>query len=106
LNSVRAQETLMDKRICEAIRRRLMLEFIYDDNSRVVTPYCHGLSNRDAEVVRAIQVRGASSSGSGFGKLWTVAKMANLRILNETFVPNDPNYNPDDSAMKYIHCRI
>lgn len=93
--------------ICEALRRRALLEFRYDNRYRVVAPYCHGISTRDVEVLRAIQVRGSSSSGGlGTGKLWTIGKMVNLRMLDETFTPDDPQYNPDDGAMKQIHCRI
>jgi hypothetical protein len=97
----------MDERICRAIRKRVLLQFTYDDNPRVVAPYCHGTSKTGAEVVRAIQVGGRSPSGYGTsGKLWIVAKMTNVRILKKTFIPDDPNYNPDDSAMREIHCRV
>ncbi len=94
--------------ICEAIRTHSLLEFHYHDKLRVVAPYCYGTSTRGTDVLRAIQVRGQSSSrsGLGFGKLWTVTDMLGLKILHETFTPNDPNYNPDDSAMTKIHCRI
>ena len=93
--------------ICEAIRRRVLLEFEYGGHSRVVAPYCHGTSVRNAESLRAVQVRGSSSSGGlGFGKLWTIAKMSHLRLTNEPFTPDDPDYNPDDSAMIRIHCRV
>ena len=66
-----------------------------------------GISTRDVEVLRAIQVRGLSASnGLGFGKLWAVAQMIKLRILDETFAPDDPNYNPQDRGMKEIYCYI
>lgn len=72
-----------------------------------MAPYCHGISTRDVEVLRAIQVRGSSSSGGfGLGKLWAVANMVEPRLLEEPFTPNDPRYNPDDSAMKRIHRRV
>ena len=93
--------------ICEAIRRRMLLEFEYQGRLRVVAPYCHGTSTRGTEVLRAIQVRGASASGGlGFGKLWTVADIVAPRITGESFAPDDPDYNPEDSAMLKIHCRI
>jgi len=93
--------------ISEAIRRRVLLQFHYDDHLRVVAPYCLGLSTRDIDSLRAVQVRGSSSSNAlGFGKLWTVSKMRDLRMLEETFVPADPNYNPEDKGMKKIYCRI
>jgi len=93
--------------ICEAIRNRLLLEFRYHGKLRVVAPYCHGVSTRGVEVLRAVQVRGESGSGKlGMGKLWALAEMVGPRLLQEPFAPADPNYNPNDSAMKQIHCRV
>lgn len=93
--------------ICEAIRKRARLEFRYAGRHRVVEPYCLGISTKGVEVLRAVQVRGSSSSrGYGFGKLWTVAAIEELRLTGEAFEPNDPQYNPNDSAMKAIRCRI
>lgn len=91
--------------ICAAIRDLRLLEFDYDGLHRVVAPYCHGFTAH-GEVLRAVQVRGESHSrGMGFGKLWKLSKMLNLRPTTEPFVPDDPHYNPDDSAMVTIHCR-
>jgi hypothetical protein len=93
--------------ICQAIREQRLLAFGYKGQPRVVQPYCYGLATTDSELLRAIQVGGASSSGGfGFGKLWTVADMTDVQVSAEKFVPDDPNYNPNDSAMKRILCRI
>src|SRR5689334_23051015 len=93
--------------VCDAIRTRSRIAFDYQGKHRVVEPYCHGVSTRGAEVMRAVQVGGQSSSGGlGLGKLWYVADMLNARLLEEQFDPDDPNYNPNDTAMKTIHCRI
>ena len=93
--------------ICEAIRERRLLQFQYHGKLRVVAPYCHGVSTRGTEVLRAIQVRGDSGSGPvRTGKLWAVGEMIGLRRLDEAFTPDDPNYNPDDSAMSQIHCCV
>jgi hypothetical protein len=93
--------------ICDAIRQRLLLEFRYRGLPRVVEPYLHGISTRGVEVLRAIQVGGQSNSGGfGYGKLWTVADITALRITTETFPADDPNYDPNDSGMQSIHCRI
>jgi len=35
-----------------------------------------------------------------------VAKIQNLRVAADTFDADDPNYNPDDTAMFEIHCRV
>jgi hypothetical protein len=104
---MRKKETPGKDIICEAIRRRMLLQFQYHGRSRVVEPYCHGVSTRGVEVLRAIQIRGSSRGGGfGFGKLWVVAEMIDPQITTEAFVPDDPSYNPDDSGMKQIHCRI
>lgn len=67
----------------------------------MVAPYCLGISTRGVDVLRAVQVRGLSASGAlGLGKLWTVADMVEPHLLAETFIPDDQNYNPDDSAMQ------
>lgn len=95
----------MQSLICAAIRNRVLLEFEYDGRRRVVAPYCHGVT-QNGEALRAVQIRGESRSGGfGFGKLWVVTRMQNLRLTDEPFVSDDPAYNPNDSAMTSIHCR-
>jgi hypothetical protein len=93
--------------ICTAIRRRSLLEFDYKGLRRVVAPYSHGRSLRDIELLRGVQLRGESRSDSfGFGKLWTVGEMKHVRVLDEDFVPDDPDYNPEDIMLAKIHCRV
>jgi hypothetical protein len=93
--------------LCEAIRSRRLIEFDYDDRHRIVQPYCHGFSAKQRELLRAIQIGGSSRSrGLGFGKLWLVDKMRNIRLTDQAFLPTDPDYNPDDAAIGRIHCRI
>jgi hypothetical protein len=93
--------------ICDAIRQRRRLLFDYDGLPRVVEPYCHGTTAQGSELLRAVQVGGTSSSGAfGFGKLWTVSKMSRVRSSDDAFAPSDPHYNPDDSAITTVHCRI
>ncbi len=96
-----------ERTICDAIRARRILEFDYDGHHRVVHPYCYGFTRKGAETLRAVQVNADSRSGGRrFGKLWTVAKMQNLRVNGETFAADDPDYNPDDTALIEIHCRV
>src|SRR5882762_3605231 len=49
--------------ICETIRAHHRLAFVYQGLARVVEPYCHGISTTGFEVLRAIQIAGASRSG-------------------------------------------
>jgi hypothetical protein len=89
--------------ICSAIARRCLITFDYNGVHRIVQPYCHGFTRTGAETLRAVEVAGR---GRAFGKLWTVTKMQNLRLTAEPFTPDDPDYNPADSAMVEIHCRV
>lgn len=94
--------------ICAAIHARLRLEFEYNGSLRLVEPYCHGFT-RNGEALRAVQRPRAHESGGagfGFGKLWMVARMRSVRVTGEHFTADDPAYNPNDSAMLRIHCRI
>lgn len=105
--SVSAGPVLRPRWLCKAIHDRALLEFDYKGLHRVVAPYCHGVSHRGAEVMRAVQVAGDSQSGGfGFGKLWIVDEMKNVRLSKESFVADDPDYNPNDVDMREIHCRI
>ena len=94
--------------ICAAIHTRLRLEFEYNGSLRLVEPYCHG-TTRNGEALRAVQRPRAHEPGGpgfGFGKLWMVARMRRVRVTSEPFAADDPAYNPNDSAMLQIHCRI
>src|SRR5262245_12072975 len=91
--------------VCVAIRELRVLEFVYFGKRRLVQPYCHGVTAKGADSLRAVQV-GGQGTGFGFGKMWTVEKMTDLRLTDRTFVPDDPDYNPDDSALTRIHCRV
>src|SRR6185503_9638302 len=93
--------------ICEAIQKRLLLEFRYGGLPRVVEPYAHGNSPRGTEVLRAVQVdRSSSSGGFVYGNLWALDLFSAYPTTTETFPADDPNYNPEDSDMQSIHCRI
>jgi hypothetical protein len=96
--------------ICAAIATSVLIEFDYKGEHRVVAPYCHGTSTRGGEVLRGAQLErpnSTSKSGNfGFGKLWFVSEMQNVRVTSERFAPDDPTYNPSDTAMKQIHCRV
>ena len=97
----------VSRTICDAIRTHHRLSFVYEGLPRVVEPYCHGWTAQGDEVLRAIQVGGRSRSGGfGFGKLWSVARLQQVRLGTESFVPNDRNYNPNDSAISEIDCRV
>ena len=93
----------LELNICEAITRQWLLAFDYGGVRRLVQPYCHGFTRTGSETLRGVEV---NARGRAFGKLWTVAKMQNLHLTSEGFAPDDPDYNPNDSAMADIHCCV
>lgn len=93
--------------VCAAIRTLAVLEFEYRGLARVAAPYVHGFTARGTEAMRAVQLRGESRSATlGSGKLWLCSEMKRVRITDERFVPDDPDYNPDDGVFARIHCRV
>jgi hypothetical protein len=96
----------MTSKICQAIQENRVIEFHYDGHHRKVEPYCHGTSKRGKESVRGYQVAGGSNSRSiPFWRLFTVAKIGNLSLTDETFQGNRPAYNPNDKDLR-VHCNI
>jgi hypothetical protein len=96
----------MTSKICQAIQENRVIEFHYDGHYRKVEPYCHGTSKRGKESVRGYQVAGGSNSRSiPFWRLFTVAKVRDLSLTDETFQGNRPGYNPNDKHLR-VHCNI
>jgi hypothetical protein len=96
--------------ICGAISARRLIEFDYKGKHRIVAPYCHGAGPRGQDLLRAVQLERPNSlrasGGFGFGKLWMVREMHSVRMSREPFEPDDHTYDPDDSGIVQIHCRI
>jgi len=97
----------MNSLICKAIEGKKIIEFTYDGHYRKVEPYCHGRSSKNKESLRAYQIAGGSNSRSvPFWRLFSVKKMRDTTLTNETFTPNRPQYNPNDRDLSPIHCNI
>lgn len=97
----------MKRSICDAIRARAMVRFSYDGGSRIVEPYCHGVSTTGSEVLRGYQTGGYSSSGNPVGwRLFEVAKLSGFRQTSQTFNRNRSGYNPHDEGMVSVHCHV
>lgn len=97
----------MSSIICQAIQEQRVIEFQYDGHYRKVEPYCHGRSKKGTDSLRGYQVAGGSNSRSvPFWRLFTIAKMRNLTLTDETFNGNRAHYNPDDKDLSPIHCNV
>ena len=97
----------MNAAICEAIKKKAVIEFNYKGSLRLVEPQCHGTSTAGNEVLRGFQTKNHSKpSESPANKLFEVSKILELKHTGKTFSKPGPHYNPDDKAMIHIHCRL
>jgi hypothetical protein len=97
----------MNQQICDAIYRRIVLELRYHEFSRLVEPYVYGESRHGDELLRCYQVAGGSVGGDRRGwKLLRVADIASFHATQTSFEPRTKTYNPEDKAMRVMHCRI
>lgn len=91
--------------ICSAINSRQLIQFNYEDSTRIVEPYCYGLSKNDSEVLRAYQVKGGSKSGHTTGwKLFSASKMENIIISDEFFAIG--HHYGAEPVIKKAYCCI
>ena len=97
----------MNEVIKSAIENKKVIEFYYKDNLRIVEPFVYGISRTGKESLRAFQVAGTSAdSNSVSWKLFTIEKLSNLIVKEESFVGDRELYNPDDSVITTIFARV
>lgn len=97
----------MNNDICEAINNKRIIEFYYDGGTRVVEPYCYGVSTKGNKVLRGYQIDGYSSSGGiPSWRLFKEDSMGGILITKKEFIAVRPEYNPNDKAMIQIFCNI
>ena len=95
----------MKNEICNAIRNKKIIEFIYDGENRIVEPHCYGITTKGNESIRAFQIDGYSSSGKMGWKLYDLSKAKNIQVLEESFkIRND--YKKGDKNMSRIYCEL
>jgi hypothetical protein len=93
----------VNKQIVAAIHKKLILQFIYSGEERIVEPQTYGISKIGKEVLRARQIGGGSRSGqSRIAKLFDVEKISALKKTGGHFSEALPEHNPSDSAMTEV----
>ena len=97
----------MNSIICEAIAKRKLLQFSYDDLTRIVEPHLFGRKTSGNDVLLAWLVEGYTESDrEPFWRNYAVENMDFLIMLDETFEGTRVGYNPDDKTMEEIYCRL
>ena len=93
--------------ICDAIRARRLLRFVYDGYERIVEPHLYGVNSAGNEAIRGFLVRGWSASDTSPGwRMFLVDRMEGVAALAESFPEPRPEYNPDDSQMVRVYCKL
>ena len=93
--------------ICDAIRARRLLRFVYEGYERVVEPHAYGVNTAGHEALSAWLAAGWSASATEPGwRMFLVDQMRDVAALAEPFPAARPGYNPDDPHFVRLHCRI
>jgi hypothetical protein len=97
----------MNTLICDAIRARRLIRFVYDGYERVAEPHLYGISSASREVLSAYLVGGWSASEGAPGwRKYLVREMHDIQVLTESFAGPRDGYNPGDRQMRQIFCRL
>lgn len=90
----------MTQDIITAIEQKLLLLLEYAPGDRVVEPHAYGRSKSGAELLRAYQVAGATSSGDADGwKLFRVDRAGMIAVGDRRFEGPRAGYRRNDRAM-------
>lgn len=93
----------MTKDICDLIKRRSVCRCVYKGKARVFEPHLLGIDDSGDETLSLWQLSG----GSGVGwRDYHVKKISQLQDTGKTFVGSRPGYNPNDSTLARIICRL
>jgi hypothetical protein len=97
----------MNAIICEAIEKRRLLQFSYDDLTRIVEPHLFGRKKSGRDVLSGWLVEGYTESDSEpYWRNYVVENMDFIIMLDETFSGARAGFNPDDKTMEEIYCHI
>ncbi|HEX9836706.1 MAG TPA: WYL domain-containing protein [Alphaproteobacteria bacterium] len=93
--------------ICDAIHKRKRLRLTYRGGARVVEPYAYGTDAGGAEILRGYQLSGHSESGAPRAwKLFRVAEIGEVAVLEDTFPGPRQGYLRNDPSMSSVYCEI
>ncbi len=99
----------MENTIITAIKEKRRLKITYNGGgARIIEPHYYGKDEYGQKKLRAYQVRGYSKREETKGwKLFIVAKIKSIKLLDEQFEKPRPKYNPKtDKHIPYTICKI
>jgi hypothetical protein len=93
--------------ICEAIEKKRLLQFSYDDLTRIVEPHLFGRKTSGNDVLSAYLVGGyTESDNEPYWRNYVVEQMEFVIMLDESFTGSRTGYNPADNSMEEIYCSL
>lgn len=93
--------------ICEAIEKKRLLQFSYDELTRIVEPHLFGRKTSGNDALSAYLVGGYTESDSApYWRSFLVEKMEFVIMLDETFSGAREGYNAKDESMVEIYCKL
>jgi hypothetical protein len=93
--------------ICDAIRARRLLRFVYEGYERIIEPHAHGLNAASREVVSGWLVGGWTRTDTEPGwRNYLVHDMHDVHVLAEPFAGPRSGFNPQSSRMRQIFCQL
>ncbi len=93
--------------ICDAIRTKRLIRFIYDGYERIVEPHLYGISTANNEMLSGWLVGGWSESRSEPGwRNYLVRDMQHVHALADRFDGPRPRYNAFDPQVRQVFCRL
>jgi len=96
----------MNTRIISAIENKNLIEFIYENETRIVEPHCYGKTTAGNEALRAYQIAGFSSSGKLGWKMYDLSKAKNINIRDDKFDAPRSGYKRGDKGMSDIFAEL
>ena len=97
----------MNITICDAIRARRLLRFVYEGYERIVEPHAYGVNTAGHEAVSAWLVAGWSASETAPGwRMYLLDAMRDVAALAERFDGTRAGYNPDDPHFVRLYCQL
>lgn len=89
--------------ICEAIQKRRLISFTYDNRFRTVEPHLVGYDADRDLTLSAWQVHGESKEG---WHSFHVSKITGLTITGHSFEGTRQGYNPRDPRVPQVICHL
>jgi hypothetical protein len=104
---MRHKRAAMNIVLCDAIRERRLVRFVYAGYERVVEPYTYGTARSGRELLMGWLVRGWSSSDPTPGwRTFHVDEMHDVAATAEAFFGSHAGYHGGDRRFEQVYCEV